>query len=215
MSSRTTGRPLGSAARRAFVEGAMRQGAAIAFYATLSLAPFLLLMATVLFGLLVRALPDRRVPWRVAMRGGFLAAAPFQGREIRNRLEHRPGSGRGRLWRGGGAGRADVVDILFSAGIPAGCWICRGTPQVATAGGRMNKRAESARLLSNAVQCRRSRAVTSHAIDAIAFDPYPVTYPQIEVIHVIELQQRPGIAAHGDAIAAAFDAVLAFHFVAH
>ena len=56
----------------------MRQGAAIAFYTTLSLAPFLLVMATVLFGLLLRVLPDRRVPWRVAVRGGFLAAALFQ-----------------------------------------------------------------------------------------------------------------------------------------
>ena len=37
-----------------------------------------LVLATLLFALLLRVLPDRRVPWRVAMRGGFLAAALFQ-----------------------------------------------------------------------------------------------------------------------------------------
>ena len=44
---RTTARLLGSACRRWSDDGASRQGAAIAFYTTLSLAPFLLVLATV------------------------------------------------------------------------------------------------------------------------------------------------------------------------
>ncbi len=37
-----------------------------------------LVVATVLFGLVLKVLPDRRVPWRFAVRGGLVAAALFQ-----------------------------------------------------------------------------------------------------------------------------------------
>jgi membrane protein len=37
-----------------------------------------LTIATLLFGLVLMVLPDRRVPWRLALRGGFLTAILFQ-----------------------------------------------------------------------------------------------------------------------------------------